>query len=136
MNTVEPVVVGVPDSTPAGLNVNPAGSTPLVTANVNGAVPALGLKVRLYGFPTEPSGIAAGCTAIAGHTRSTTRLKARLPGQSLASCTATVNGKVPAAVGVPDRTPAGDSVKPGGSVPDATVNVKGATPELVARAWL
>jgi hypothetical protein len=41
VNVIDPlaVAVGVPDSTPALLNVIPAGSVPLVTVQVIGAVP-------------------------------------------------------------------------------------------------
>ncbi len=41
MNTELPVAVGVPDNTPAALSESPAGSAPLVNANVNGATPRL-----------------------------------------------------------------------------------------------
>ena len=43
----------------------------------------------------------------------------------------TVNTDVPAAVGVPDSTPADDSVSPGGSVPVNTDQVIGLSPVAV-----
>ena len=47
-----------------------------------------------------------------------TRVYARMPKQALASVAGTVMGKLPACVGVPDRTPVlGFSVIPVGSAP-------------------
>ena len=42
-----------------------------------------------------------------------------------------VNADVPAAVGVPDSTPPGDSVSPGGKVPENTDQVIGLSPVAV-----
>jgi hypothetical protein len=47
-----------------------------------------------------------------------------------ASFTRTVNDEVAAVVGVPEIAPAVDSVKPEGSVPDASVHVYGVVPPL------
>jgi hypothetical protein len=50
--------VGVPLITPLLDNDNPAGSDPLVTAYVNGAVPATDHSGCEYGLPTVPPGNA------------------------------------------------------------------------------
>ena len=42
-----PAVVGVPASTPAAVRVMPAGSAPVVTPNLYGAVPPLAVSVVL-----------------------------------------------------------------------------------------
>ena len=41
VNTEVPGVVGVPDSAPAAVSVRPAGSVPMVTPKLYGAVPPL-----------------------------------------------------------------------------------------------
>ena len=48
------------------------------------------------------------------------------------SVTVTVKLEVPAAVGVPEITPAPLNVRPAGSVPDVTAQVYGAVPEEAA----
>ena len=70
--TVElPAVVGVPERTPAELNVKPNGKVPVVTANVYGAVPPLALRGVLFvtllpkTFVT-PNGKLDGETVIVG----------------------------------------------------------------------
>jgi hypothetical protein len=52
----------------------------------------------------------------------------RLPAQALESTARIRKVEVPTAVGVPERTPRGDRVRPGGSDPDVTEKLKGATP--------
>lgn len=47
VNVEVPLVVGVPESTPADVSVRPAGSTPPVTPKLYGAVPPLPLIVWL-----------------------------------------------------------------------------------------
>ena len=50
----EAVAVGVPDRTPALLNVIPVGSVPAVTLQVIGAVPLAVKYVVGYSVPTVP----------------------------------------------------------------------------------
>src|SRR5205807_7892659 len=53
------------------------------------------------------------------------------------SVTLTVIGKMPLAVGVPERTPvAGLSVRPGGSVPELIVKLTGGVPPFCVKVWL
>ena len=54
----------------------------------------------------------------------------------LKSVAVAVKLKDPEAVAVPDRTPAGLSVRPEGSAPAVTANAKGPTPPEVVSAWL
>ena len=56
--------------------------------------------------------------------------------QPLLSVTFTVIGKQPTTVGVPERTPAGESVSPAGSVPLLSVNVVAPMALLAVKFWL
>ena len=56
--------------------------------------------------------------------------------QPLASTTCTVIGKLPVCVGVPERTPAADSVMPAGSVPLLMVNVFAPIAAGAVKLWL
>src|SRR3954447_1237654 len=56
--------------------------------------------------------------------------------QPLASTTCTVIGKLPVCVGVPERTPAVDSVRPVGSVPLLSVKVFAPMPAGAVKVWL
>ena len=60
----------------------------------------------------------------------------RLPVQLLLSFAWTMKVKLPAAVGVPDRTPAVDRLSPVGSVPLDFVKVYGLLPPLAVNVWL
>lgn len=54
----------------------------------------------------------------------------------LESFTCTVNVEFPAAVGVPERTPALDRLSPGGSEPDVIDQVYAGVPPVAARVAL
>src|SRR3954471_9232100 len=58
------------------------------------------------------------------------------PVQPPTSVTFTVTGNVPLPVGVPDRTPATESVSPGGSVPVLSAKLTGVVPPVCAKDWL
>src|SRR5471030_2180035 len=58
------------------------------------------------------------------------------PVQVCESLAWTVNAKVPGPVGVPERTPAVESVRPPGRVPIVTVKVYGLLPPLAVMVWL
>jgi hypothetical protein len=47
-----------------------------------------------------------------------------------------LNEALPVVVGVPETTPADESVSPAGSAPDASVKWNGATPLETVSAWL
>jgi hypothetical protein len=55
----EPATVGVPVSAPLGASVRPAGSVPVVTAKVYGAVPPEAVIVVLYATPTGQAALQA-----------------------------------------------------------------------------
>ena len=61
---------------------------------------------------------------------------APIPVQPLPSVTLTVIGKLPVCVGVPERTPAADSVMPAGSVPLLMVNVFAPIAAGAVKLWL
>lgn len=63
-----PAVVGVPDTMPAVVSVNPDGSAPAVMVNVYGAVPPAPVMVRVYAVPTMPLARVAGDNVTVGHT--------------------------------------------------------------------
>src|SRR5215468_8371412 len=117
-------MVGVPDSSPAVDSVKPLGREPVVTANVYGDVPPLPVSVSLYVVPMVPPGSVVGLTVIAaGQTRT---VYARAPVHTpVLSVAVTVKLKLPSALGVPDRAPAVESVRPVGSDPEVTANVYG-----------
>jgi hypothetical protein len=68
----------------------------------------------------------------------TTKVAARVavPGVDAESVAVMVNVAVPAAVGVPEKTPAELSMRPLGSVPAVTVQVYGGVPPPAASVWL
>jgi hypothetical protein len=49
-----PIVVGVPEITPAVDSVKPAGNVPPASAHVYGATPPDAARVALYATPTVP----------------------------------------------------------------------------------
>ena len=73
-----------------------------------------------------PPGSVTGVTVIAELVTFSVRLAA--PVWPLASVTLTVKAKAPAAVGVPDTMPPGDSASPAGSAPPFNTKRYGPTP--------
>src|SRR5947209_19921103 len=61
---------------------------------------------------------------------------APVPVQPFASVTLTVSGNEPVCVGVPERMPAGESVRPGGSVPLLMVHGFAQIGAVAAKRWL
>jgi hypothetical protein len=93
------------------------GDTPtLVSVTVWFALAETGTNPKLTGDGDAVTTIGAGRTVI---------VNGALPLHPLAVAACTVNVNVPAALGVPEITPASLKVKPGGSVPTLTVKVKG-----------
>ena len=121
-----PAAVGVPASSPVeGFRVNPAGRVP-VEDQVNGPVPPVTTSASVYAAPTCPPGGAGkdndgdGVTAM---------LRFCVAVCALASVTWTVNGKEPAAVGLPDSSPVAElRVTPPGSDPEVIDQLNGAVP--------
>lgn len=105
--------------TPAAESVTPAGSAPEVSTYVYGAVPPEAVSVRERATPEEPAVSVAGLTVIGAHTTSVTLALAEHPENPLVALT--VNVKEPAAVGVPERTPAPESARPVGRAEDENV---------------
>ena len=128
-----PAVVGVPLKTPAEDSVSPAGSVPEVTDQLYGGVPPVAASVWLYALPTVPagSGLTVVIDSAAGSTVTANAFVAVPP-----PVTCTVKLDVPAALGVPLKTPAEDSVNPAGSVPEVTDQLYGGVPPVAASVWL
>jgi hypothetical protein len=115
----EPTVVGVPLSAPPLESVSPAGSAPPVTAHVYGGVPPVAVKFCEYATPGVPPGSVVEVVIVGGAVASTVSSTHPLTIFPSPSDTWTLKRNVPSAVGVPDRTPALESVSPPGtSLPD------------------
>jgi hypothetical protein len=114
-----PTVVGVPLSAPARESVSPGGSAPPVTDHVYGGLPPVAVKLCEYATPAVPPGSVVEVVIVGGavdSTASSTHPLTRFPSPS---ATWTLKRKVPSVVGVPDSTPAPESVNPAGpSLPD------------------
>ena len=125
--------VGVPLKTPAEESVSPAGSAPENTDQLYGVVPPVAANVWLYAVPTVPAGSGDDVVidSAAGSTVTENAFVAVPP-----PLTWTVKLEAPAAVGVPLKTPAEDSVSPAGSAPDNTDQPYGVVPPVAASVWL
>lgn len=123
--------VGVPLIAPFdGFSVKPVGSEPEVRLHVYGVVPPVAFSEAEYAALICPSGrllvvIDNGAAAMTTCNDSVMLWEA-------ASVTFAVKPNVPAAVGVPDNTPAPDSVSPPGSVPALTDHVYEPVPPVAA----
>src|SRR5438067_9172297 len=121
----EPVCVGVPSRTPvAEWKVMPVGSVPLKIEKVVVPMAPVCVKVWLKAVPAVPV-VVAGFVTVMTWQLMTSGYVAPTPVQPLPSVTFTVIGNDPVCVGVPERTPAADSVRPAGSEPLLSVNVTG-----------
>src|SRR5438270_5385966 len=129
-----PICVGVPDRTPAADSVRPVGS---VLAVVNVTAPMLFVVVKLW-LKTTLTGplLVAGLLTVMTWQPMVSVYAGPLAEQPLASTTCTVIGKLPVCVGVPERTPAADSVMPAGSVPLLMVNVFAPIAAGAVKLWL
>ena len=100
-------------------------------------MPPVAPRVRLYAAPTVPEG-SGRAVVIASGSGLITRVAARVAvcAGDPESVTVTVNEADPAAVGVPERTPAVLSAKPAGSVPEVTSQVSAPVPPVATRIRL
>src|SRR5437660_1033474 len=131
----EPVCVGVPERTPADDSVMPVGSVPLLSVNVTTPMVLPAVKVWLKATFTVPVLVAGFVTVmvwqpmVSGYVGPT-------PVQPWPSVTLTVIGKLPDCVGVPESTPALESVRPAGSAPLLSENVAPPMAPLCVKVWL
>ena len=84
-------------------------------------MPPLWVKVCVNGADTVPV-VVAGLVTVMVWQVMVRLYVGPVPVQPFASVTFTVIGNEPVWVGVPDRTPAADSVRPAGNVPLARLN--------------
>jgi hypothetical protein len=131
VNRYSPGAAGAPEIWPVEeFSANPAGKLPLVTLKTYGDIPPLMLTVALT---LECACIAGRLVVVifSGATISTEVEPVALCCDALESLACIVNGKVPAAAGVPLIAPV-DAFKlnPAGSEPAVTLNVYGAVPPL------
>src|SRR5436305_324480 len=110
-----PVCVGVPERTPAADSVRPVGSVPLLSVNVFAPIAAGAVKLWLNAMFTVPLFVEGLFTVMVWQLM-VSEYVAPLPEQPFASVALTTIGKVPVCVGVPERTPPLESVRPAGSV--------------------
>lgn len=128
-----PVAVGVPEILPALESVSPAGRLPDASDHVYPGVPPVALKVVLYELPFWPAARLVDVIEIPeAEIVSDSCADAVTAGDAL-SATATVKVAVPVAVGVPEITPALDSVSPSGKLPDAIDHVYPGVPPVALR---
>ena len=122
-----PAVLGVPEMMPADDSVNPAGKLPLCNDHVIGVVPEAA-SCALYVVPVKPP----GRVVVVMNGGSSTVMLNDLVSLPTALVAFTVKLKVPAADGVPEMTPAVDSVNPVGKLPLLSVQVMGVVPVAVS----
>src|SRR3954452_17326714 len=131
----EPVCVGVPERTPVvELSVTPVGNVPLLRENVFVPIAAGAVKLWLNAMFTVPV-FVAGLLTVMVWQLIVSEYVAPLPKQPFTSVALTTIGKVPVWVGVPERTPADDSVRPAGSV-EAVENVTAPIVLPAVKTWL
>jgi hypothetical protein len=119
-----PAAVGVPESAPLLLKVTPAGSAPLVMANVYGDVPPLAVIVCAYAAATVPPATLVCVMATVG--AASVKLYAWLPLYGPVpveeSVALMVKLSAPPTVGVPVIAPVLlFSARPAGSAPTETL---------------
>jgi hypothetical protein len=133
VNVADPVAVGVPEMTPALESVRPAGKLPDASDHVYPGVPPVALSVVLYELPFLPTvRLVDVIDSPEAEIVSDSCAVALSAGDAL-SVTATVKLAVPAAVGVPEITPALESVRPAGKLPVAIDHVYPGVPPVALR---
>src|SRR3954453_7683407 len=131
----EPLCVGVPERTPvAELSVKPVGNAPLLSVNVFVPMAAGAVKLWLKAMFTVPVFVAGLLTVMVWQLMVSVYVEP-LPKQPFASVALTTIGKLPVWVGVPERTPADDSVRPAGSV-EAVEKLTAPIVLPAVKAWL
>ena len=130
VNVAVPVAVGVPEILPALESVNPAGKLPDASDHVYPGVPPVSLKVVLNELPSWPAArLVDVIDSPEAEIVSDSCWDTVCAGDPL-SLTATVKVAVPVAVGVPEITPAPESVRPAGRLPDAIDHVYPGVPPV------
>jgi hypothetical protein len=122
--------VGIPDNLPPVESINPLGRSPLDSEKLYGLLPPLAVMVVSYARPTlRPVGRVAGFNVIVGQP-AMVMVYCRSPVQPWLSVATIVKVKLPAAVGVPERTPSAERANPLGKLPVDFAKVYGPPPPL------
>jgi hypothetical protein len=116
--SLETAVVGVPEITPDGVRINPAGRVPEVIFHVYGVTPPVAIIVKEYTDPTVPD-VSGDVVVIVSDAEAIFNVNALVVNNPRLSVTRIVNEELTAVVGVPDKIPTDDNVSPAGKVPDA-----------------
>ena len=122
----------MPEITPSELSVRLAGRAPEVTVKVIGVVPDA-VQVWLYAVPTLPVAGSAALVKAGAWVMTIEKSWVALGRVPLDAVMEPL--KVPGALGVPEITPPGLSVRPAGRAPEVTVKVMGEVPDAV-QVWL
>src|SRR5690348_1064732 len=128
LNVNDPVAVGVPLMRPLlEFRLKPSGSAPVVTDQEYGGFPPVAVSVCEYADPTDAPGKGAVVVIARFDVAAVmVRAKALLALPVPLSVTCVVNWNVPAAVGVPARSPLLEFKEiPAGNAPDETDHVYG-----------
>ena len=132
VNVLVPAVVGMPVTAQLLPNARPAGSEPESTEQVYGAVPPVMVMLAAYGTCTVPLG-SVPVTIVRDPPDDAVLIfsvRFSVAVAFAASLTCAVNVDVPAAVGVPERTPVAERLSPAGSVPLVMLQLYGLVPPL------
>ena len=133
VNDETPGDVGTPEMTPVELRVSRGGSEPEVSCHAYGDTPPAAVRVCEYGVPATPEG-RGEAEEMARGGRTILSPNTSFAPAEFASTTAATNRAAPAAVGVPEITPAEEIERPSGSEPAATDQVYGGDPPVAASA--
>lgn len=114
-----PLVAGVPLTTPSTRD-KPSGKSPAVIAHVVDPTPLTDASEYEYPTSTSPK---VGEVVEMYNARSIKTVNVARVGRAWLSVTRTVKVLVPVAVGVPDRIPPRDNVRPAGKLPPARVQL-------------
>ena len=129
-----PAVVGVPEIPPPVFILNPGARLPVATDHVYGPVPPEACNVVwAYAVPMVPP-VKLIVVTVKGMT--ITILNGLVAVSPLASLTSAVKLEVPAAVGIPEITPAPVRLNPGGKLPAVSDHVYAGVPPVAASVWL
>jgi hypothetical protein len=125
-----PALVGVPEIMPAPDSVSPAGRVPEATDQLYAWVPPAALNAALYPLPSRPAESVVVVIVSCGAPIVSEIAAVCVCAGELLSVTATVKFELPLAVGVPEITPAFDSVRPAGRLPEEIDHVYPGVPPL------
>jgi hypothetical protein len=138
VNVNVPAPVGVPEIVPLVESVRPPGNEPELTLQLYGVVPPVAASVAEYAVPTCPPAreLVVICTGTADVVTVMLNDFVAVWAGDEESFAWTVNGNVPAPVGVPEIVPLVESVRPPGNEPELTLQLYGVVPPVAFKTAL